>query len=81
MKTKQIVDGKWVYANATEPLKVGDTVFFTCNGKGRGGHYAVTAVVTQVKRKTFAAQEASNSYAPGSKWNVSLDADSLFVMP
>ena len=47
---------------------VGQTVHFTCNGKGRGGHYHVTAVVTKVNRKTAHLTEKERSYRPGSLW-------------
>ena len=53
-------------------MKVGDLIEFTCNGRGRGGHYHVTAVVTKVNRKTVDATEAERSYLPGTLWRVSL---------
>ena len=79
MKTKQIKDGKWVYGEASEPLKVGDTVEFTCNGKGRGGHYNVTAIVSKVMLKKFWVVEANGSYRPGTLWTLPLDAENLYV--
>lgn len=54
-------------------LTVGDKVSFTCNGRGRGGHYNVTAFVTKVNRKTFKATEAERSYSPGTLWNIHED--------
>jgi hypothetical protein len=48
---------------------VGQTVHFTCNGKGRGGHYHVTAVVTKVNSKNALLTEKERSYWPGSRWN------------
>jgi hypothetical protein len=48
---------------------VGQTVHFTCNGKGRGGHYHVTAVVTKVNAKNALLTEKARSYAPGTRWN------------
>jgi hypothetical protein len=48
---------------------VGQTVHFTCNGKGRGGHYHVTAVVTKVNSKNALLTEKERSYRPGSRWN------------
>ena len=50
-------------------LKIGDTVHFTCNGRGRGGHYHVTAVVTKVNTKNALLTEKARSYAPGTRWN------------
>ena len=79
MKTKQIKDGKWVYAEATNPLKDGDTIEFTCNGKGRGGHYNVTALVTKVMPKKIWAIEANGSYRPGTLWTLPLNAENLYV--
>jgi hypothetical protein len=80
MKTKQIKDGKWVYAEASEPLKVGDKVEFSCNGAGRGGHYNVSAIVTGIKGKFFGALEAKGSYRPGTNWKLKLDASELYVV-
>jgi len=51
-------------------VNVGDKVEFTCNGRGRGGHYHVTAVVTKVNRKTIQATEADRSYRPGTLWRL-----------
>jgi hypothetical protein len=79
MKTKQLLNGKWVYAEASEPLKIGDKVEFTCNGAGRGGHYNVTAIVTGIKRKTFTTLEANGSYRPGTIWKLNLNTENLFV--
>lgn len=79
MKTKQIIDSKWTYSEPTEPLKVGDVVEFKCNGRGRGGHYSVTATVTDIKSKTFLAIESHGSYSPGTIWKMSLDSESLYV--
>jgi len=50
-------------------MKIGDKIEFTCNGKGRGGHYHVTAIVTKVNRKNVLASEAERSYRPGTRWN------------
>jgi hypothetical protein len=47
----------------------GQTVHFTCNGRGRGGHYHVTGVVTKVNSKNALITEAKGSYWPGSLWN------------
>jgi hypothetical protein len=79
MKTKQLLNGKWVYAETSEPLKIGDKVEFTCNGAGRGGHYNVTAIVTGIKRKTFEAIETHGSYRPLTAWKLKLDTENLFV--
>ena len=48
---------------------VGQTVHFTCNGRGRGGHYCVTAIVTKVNQKNALLTEAEGSYWPNSKWS------------
>jgi hypothetical protein len=49
-------------------VKVGDIICFACNGRGRGGHYGVTAVVTKVNKKTLACTEKERSYRPGTLW-------------
>lgn len=51
-------------------VNIGDKVGFSCNGKGRGGHYHVTVIITKFNRKTFDGVEASNSYKPGTLWRV-----------
>lgn len=51
-------------------MKIGDKIEFTCNGRGRGGHYHVTAIVTKVNRKTVDATEAERSYRPGTLWRM-----------
>lgn len=51
-------------------MKIGDLIEFTCNGRGRGGHYHVTAVVTKVNRKTVDATEFERSYLPGTRWRI-----------
>ena len=58
----------------TDPkdLVVGEEFHFTCNGRGRGGHYSVFAKVTKVNRKTVAALELPRSYWPGTRWSVSI---------
>ncbi len=48
---------------------VGQIVYFTCNGRGRGGHYSVRAVVTKVNSKNALLTEAPRSYSPGTLWN------------
>lgn len=60
---------KWEYGYA-DGLKVGDVVVFLCNGRGRGGHFQVTARVTKVNKKTFKATELPRSYYPGTLWTV-----------
>lgn len=51
---------------------VGQIVNFTCNGRdsrgGRGGHYAVRAVVTKVNRKNAELTEVKGTYRPGALW-------------
>jgi len=59
---------KRIYSAAD--LKVGDVINFLCNGRGRGGHYGVTAKVTKVNRMTVAATEQPRSYSPGMLWRV-----------
>jgi hypothetical protein len=81
MKTKtcnQIVG--WVYKEVpTSTLAVGDQVEFTCNRRGRGGHYHVTAIVTKINRKTFQATEAERSYRPGTPWTIYLNIEGLYI--
>ena len=74
-------DGKpmWVYRESAELPKVGDTIGFTCNGRGRGGHFHVTARITKVNAKTLKATEALNSYSPGTPWKVSKDIPELYI--
>ncbi len=71
------------YSDATRADVVpGAKVEFTCNGRGRGGHYRVTAVVTKVRAKSFDAVEAERSYRPGTNWRVSFnlsDEDTLYI--
>ncbi len=54
-------------------IKVGNKIHFLCNGKGRGGHGMVSAIVTKINRKTVDATEAPRSYSPGTRWNVNID--------
>ena len=56
-----------------DELKKGKIIEFTCNGKGRGGHYGVKATIDKVNPKTVSATEAIGSYKPGAKWNVAID--------
>ena len=49
---------------------VGQTVHFTCNGRGRGGHFHVTAIVSSVNRVNAVLIEAERSYRPGTRWSV-----------
>lgn len=49
--------------------KIGDIVHFTCNGRGRGGHYHVTAMVTKVNSKNALLTESARSYSPYTRWN------------
>jgi len=69
----------WVYTYSGESPKVGDTIKFTCNGRGRGGHYHVTARVTKVNAKTLNATEALRSYSPGTLWNIRKDTEELYL--
>lgn len=64
----------------TREPKVGDTIFFLCNGKGRGGHYGVHAKVTKVNRKTLEATEMPRSYSPGTAWKVHEDSTQLRIV-
>lgn len=79
MRTIETVDGKWKYGSTEASLKVGDRVQFLCNGRGRGGHYRVTAFVTKIKRKTFDCTEAERSYRPGTLWNISKTDDTIYL--
>ncbi len=63
----------WEYKDLDRPLQPGDHVEFLCNGRGRGGHVRVFAVVTKVNRKTFKATEWNGSYAPGTSWTVNIE--------
>ena len=54
-------------------VKVGDSITFICNGRGRGGHFWVTVQVTKKNRKTFDGTECFPSYMPGTLWRVSSD--------
>jgi hypothetical protein len=69
---------QWVFS-APETIKVGDRVEFTGNGRGRGGHYHVAVIVTELKRKTFLGTEAKGSYGPGTLWRVNADLDNLYI--
>src|SRR3954462_12082748 len=65
----------WEYKDADRDLQIGDVVHFLCNGRGRGGHYRVTARVTKVNKKTFKALELPRSYSPGTRWTVHIDTE------
>lgn len=73
MRTKSLKGGEWVYETTDRMPKVGEIIQFTCNGRGRGGHYHVTAAITAVKRKTVNATEVARSYREGTLWNVKID--------
>ena len=84
MKIKYLdhtADGKpmWVYRESGELPKVGDSIQFTCNGRGRGGHCNVTARITKVNAKTLKVIESLGSYTPGTSWSVSRDLPSLYI--
>lgn len=81
IKTKQIVNGKWVYAWVAGTIQIGDRIEFTCNGAGRGGHYGVSAIVTKVNSKTLKANEEEYSYSPGTKWTIVKDQEICKVLP
>lgn len=78
-RVKTLLPGQWVYSDP-ETVQIGDTIEFSCNGRGRAGHYRVTAVVTKVNRKTVCATEKERSYRPGTLWRVSQDEDSPVVI-
>lgn len=61
-------------------VKVGDILYFLCNGRGRGGHYVVHAKVTKVNRITVEATECVRSYGPGTKWKVHQNSTSLRIV-
>jgi hypothetical protein len=73
VRTKQIINNRWVYGDAVEVLQPGDKIEFTCNGRGRGGHCNVFAVVAKTNKKTVKAVETLGSYSPGVLWTVSLN--------
>ena len=85
MKTRHLDTDKntgkpaWVYKESDELPKVGDTIGFTCNGRGRGGHYHVTARITKVNAKTLNATEALRSYSPGTPWKIDKDIPDLCI--
>ena len=56
-------------------LKIGDQVWFFCNGRGRGGHYRVHVEVKKINKKTFKAVEMPRSYSPGTEWTVHSSTD------
>lgn len=60
----------WKFSDAERELQLGDVVNFRCNGRGRGGHFNVTARITKVNKKTFKATELPRSYSPGTPWTV-----------
>ena len=69
----------WVYTESSESPKVGDTAGFMCNGRGRGGHFSVTAKITKVNSKTLKLVESPGSYSPGTRWNVDKDIPDLYI--
>ena len=72
--------GTYVYKDADRNVREDDIVEFTCNGRGRGGHYKVTALVTKVNAKTFKATELPRSYSPGTRWSVSFASEGDIVI-
>ena len=60
---------KWEFGH-TETISIGDTVKFTCNGSGRGGHYNVTGTITKINRKTIEVTESVGSYKPKTPWRL-----------
>ena len=54
-------------------MNIGQVIEFTCNGRGRGGHYHVSATVTKINPKTVKAIECTRSYSPGTRWIVAKD--------
>lgn len=83
IRTKQLkmVDGgpKWVYGWESRDYQKGDRISFLCNGRGRGGHFSVTAVVDKVNTKTLKATEAPRSYSPGTLWNIHRESTEIYV--
>lgn len=77
MKTQQLKNGAWFFGETDRLLQQGDRVSFTCNGRGRGGHFHVTAIIAKVNRKTVVAVEAERSYSPGTTWRVSKESLTL----
>lgn len=72
--------GKYVYKDADRNVREGDIVEFLCNGRGRGGHHKVTALVTKVNAKTFKATEMPRSYREGTRWSVSFASEGDIVI-
>jgi hypothetical protein len=54
-------------------LTIGQIVKFACNGRGRGGHYGVTAVVHEIRRTKATLIEAERSYRPGTIWEMPIE--------
>jgi hypothetical protein len=83
IRTRQLkmVDGKpqWVYGWESRDFQKGDRISFACNGRGRGGHFNVTAVVSRVNRKTVSATEAPRSYSPGTLWRVTKEPQDFTI--
>ena len=79
LRVIQIIDGKWNYDHKDE-VKIGDKIKFLCNGRGRGGHYSVFAIVDKINKKTIKCTEAGKSYLPGTPWIVNKEAGSeIFI--
>jgi len=51
-------------------MRIGDTIRFSCNGSGRGGHFTVYATIRKINTKTIVAVENKGSYRPGTNWRV-----------
>lgn len=67
MRLLEIINPQRIELN---DLKVGKVIEFLCNGRGRGGHYRVAALVTKINAKTVAATEVYGSYSPMTRWAV-----------
>lgn len=65
----------WRFVDVDRQYRIGDVVSFSCNGRGRGGHYNVTARITKVNKKTFKATELVRSYRPGTPWTVNYSGE------
>lgn len=70
---------RWSFSWADRDFQKGDKITFTCDGRGRGGHYQVTAVVDKVNPKTIKATEAPGSYRPGTPWIVDRREKEIYV--
>jgi hypothetical protein len=70
----------FVATGEVRDVKVGEVVYFLCNGRNRGGHHSVTARITKVNRITVEAIETVRSYSPGTKWKIHANTEWLRII-